>query len=55
MSLIDRDWFHDRQPPVRHKRKTSSLGAGFLPGLFLGLMIGPVITLSVLFYLGYKL
>ncbi|MHB0820289.1 hypothetical protein ACYCFK_18685 [Stutzerimonas stutzeri] len=55
MSLIDREWFHDRQPPKRVKPKPAGLGAGFLPGLCLGLMIGPVITLCVLFALGYQL
>lgn len=65
MGMYDRDWYREdyrRRNAIQHNTRTTrnttprqSLGDGFLPGLCLGLMIAPVITLCVLFALGYRL
>ncbi len=61
MGMYDRDWYREdyrRRSAMKitpPRRSGPDLGAGFTPGLVLGLMIGPVITICILFALGYRL
>ncbi len=61
MGMYDRDWYREDYRRRNGSQASTSkptapvLGAGFAPGLVIGLMIGPVITLCILASLGYRL